>query len=475
MNVISKFLSIAAAQPEKIAIIDGKGQKITFGDLDKKSSELANYWQSKGIKKGDRMLLAMPIGIDLYATIAALWRLGVTIIFPESAMGLKGLKHAITSTKPKAILTSSWFNLLPMICFDLWRIPRWLHLGALRSTLEIEERVSDEHPALISFTSGSTGNPKGIVRSHNFLIAQNACVTEMLKSECEEIDLVAFPVFVIANLGLGITSVLPNWKVTRHDTANQTQILNHIVEHKITRALIPPSICEKLIQTRSAPNLKTIFTGGGPIFPDLMQNLLHHMPNTTVMAVYGSTEAEPISHLTINEISEDDWLAMESGKGLLAGTPIRETKTKIINDEILVTGDHVNKSYLDGIGDEENKVQMSGQIWHRTGDAGHLGQDGKLWLRGRWSAKAGNHFPFELEVAARCWPGVRSAALVPESTPPCLAISGDQTKKEIWRAKAELIGDVNIKHVPDIPLDQRHRSKVDYGQLKKLLKDEQEK
>ena len=46
-----------------------------------------------------------------------------------------------------------------------------------------------------------------------------------------------------------------------------------------------------------------------------------------------------------------------------------ETRVRIINDEIVVTGDHVNKSYLDGCGDAENKLLIEGEIWHRTGDA----------------------------------------------------------------------------------------------------------
>ena len=56
------------------------------------------------------------------------------------------------------------------------------------------------------------------MRSHGFLAAQNACVRELIAPQREdETDLVAFPVFVIANLAQGVTSVLPNWKLSRHD------------------------------------------------------------------------------------------------------------------------------------------------------------------------------------------------------------------------------------------------------------------
>ena len=469
MNLISQFLETAQNHPNKIAVVDGQGRHITFGDLAKQSSGLAKHWQSKGIETGDRVLLAMPVGIDLYAAIAALWRLGATIIFPEPAMGFSGVRHAVTLSQPKAVLTSGWYHTLPYIVPELWNVSIKLHLSSMSSASNFLEDVSGDHPALISFTSGSTGKPKGMVRSHQFLSAQNACVTQLLKSQEEEIDLVAFPVFVIANLGLGVTSLLPNWKLTRHDQACPLKLTRYIKERGVTRALIPPSICKILSETNVDPGLKTIFTGGGPIFPDLMKKLLKGMPNTSLMTVYGSTEAEPISHLRINELCEENWHSMETGCGLLAGKPIPETRTHIINDEILVTGDHVNKSYLNGVGDDENKVKIDGEVWHRTGDAGKLDRDGNLWLRGRWSAKAGHYYPFDLEVAARCWPGVTNVALIPGSNPPCLAIMGEKKFLKTWHIKAKQIGDVLVKHAAKIPLDKRHRSKVDYNQLKQML------
>lgn len=466
MNLLATFLVTAERHGDRPAVIAGDGTTISYANLAKRSSSLAADWRRQGVERGDRVLLAMPVGIDLYAAIAALWRLGAAIIFPEPAMGLGGLHHAVRMAKPKAVLTAGPYRILPYIIPELWRVDRRIHVTEGAPGAEVFEDVEDSHPALISFTSGSTGAPKGIVRSHGFLTAQNACVAGMLRSDNgHEIDLVAFPVFVIANLAMGMTSVLPNWKLTRHDRADAHDIVRLIAGQNITRALIPPSICATLSKGNADPGLQAIFTGGGPIFPDLMRAMQRRMPNTSIMAVYGSTEAEPIAHQCLADIASDDWQQMETGGGLLAGAPVPQTQTRIIDDEIVVTGDHVNKGYLHGHGDAENKLMIDGQIWHRTGDAGRLDADGRLWLRGRLSAKINGHFPFEIEVAARSWPGVKAAALLPYNGQAVLAIAGDVQSRTIWEENAARIGTIKIVAVKDIPLDKRHRSKIDYAKL----------
>lgn len=160
---------------------------------------------------------------------------------------------------------------------------------------------------------------------------------------------------------------------------------------------------------------------------------------------------------------------METGAGLLAGRPIAAIDLRLIDDEILVTGDHVNKGYLGGIGDSDNKLPLEGRIWHRTGDAGHLDAEGNLWLRGRLSGKAGPHYPFEIETPARQWPGARRAALVALDEKPVLAIEGDEAHRATWRSAAAVLGIDQVILIPQMPLDRRHQSKIDLPALKNYL------
>ena len=150
------------------------------------------------------------------------------------------------------------------------------------------------------------------------------------------------------------------------------------------------------------------------------------------------------------------------GGGLLAGKPIAQIRLALIDDEIVVTGDHVNKAYLDPTADAETKMKRDGEIWHRTGDAGRIDEKGRLWLLGRKNARAGRFFPFQVETAARLWPGVRQVALIPGTDPPLLAVAGDAAKRALWAAKAEGLGGLKTMTLDAIPLDRRHRSKVDY-------------
>jgi acyl-CoA synthetase (AMP-forming)/AMP-acid ligase II len=468
VNILADFLARAESFGARAAIIEPGGRSIGFAELAARSDRVAAAWRAQGLREGMRVILALPLGIELYVGLAALWRLGAVAVFPEPAMGLKGFRAALAASAPQAFLAGGWYRALRFLLPDLWRMPMQLRVREGDDTAGLAD-LSPEAPALISFTSGSTGAPKAISRSHGFLAAQNAAVAQMLTAEREgEIDLVAFPVFVVANLALGVASLLPNWKLTDPRGADPAAICAYAARHGAGRALVPPSICEALAGMSAPTPFARIFTGGGPVYPDLIARLRAIHPQLRLTVVYGSTEAEPIAQVDAENISDADWAAMRAGQGLLAGPPVPCARVKIHDDEIVVTGDHVNKGYLDPSRDASTKLRIAGEIWHRTGDAGRFDGAGRLWLLGRIDGKAGGLYPFAVECAARTWPGVRRAALIEKGGRAVLALEGEATHESDWRARAASLG-VEVRRLAAIPLDRRHASKVDYAALRARL------
>lgn len=469
-DLIGQFRAAVARHPDRVAIIDGAGRATGFAQLAARADRLAAAWAGKGIAPGDRVLLAMPLNADLYASLAALWSLGATVVLPEPAMGLSGLRHAARTTRPRAFCAAGWYQWLKFLVPDLWRMTLLRPRGADHTAPPHATAPSDI--ALISFTSGTTGAPKAIPRSHAFLMAQNDAIAPLLHSDGPEIDLVAFPVFTLINLAAGRTSVLPNWNMTRLAAVAPDRIAGWMTTHGVTRALIPPSLADKLSQTTHPTALHTLFTGGGPVFPDLIQTL-RQRPGLRITCVYGSTEAEPIAHLHSEDISSRDLDDMQQGRGLLVGHPVAQVHLRIVDDEIQVAGDHVNDSYLDPAHTAENKITDGPLTWHRTGDAGWQDGAGRLWLWGRVGSQittdTGPLYPFAAEVAARTWPGVRQAALMAKDGAPLLVLEGAPPDGQAWTAAAGAIGITGIKQVPKIPMDRRHHSKVDRAALAQLI------
>jgi acyl-CoA synthetase (AMP-forming)/AMP-acid ligase II len=379
--------------------------------------------------------------------------------------------------------------------------------------------VNEQTPALVTFTSGSTGEPKAAVRTHGFLLAQHAVLEDSLSLAAGEVDLTTLPIFVLANLASGVTSVIPDADLRYPGRIEPGPVFDQLHQlerrHRLaaSRIAASPALLARLAaHTRETPAPLTaftrIFTGGAPVFPSLLASLHAAAPNAEVTAVYGSTEAEPIAHVTWQEITEADRHAMRAGAGLLTGHPVASIDLRILPDrwghpiapltssqldalalppgeagEIVVSGPHVLTGYLNGQGDEETKFDVDGRRWHRTGDAGYLDADGGLWLLGRCSARIddarGRVYPFAVECALDGIDGVKRTAflahggrrlLVAELEPSMPTRPGPSFEThETLRATAAWAHPDDVRIVGRLPVDARHNAKIDYPALRKLL------
>jgi acyl-coenzyme A synthetase/AMP-(fatty) acid ligase len=470
LNLVEAFLKQVDARPDAPAIISPTGRIVTYAQLAKASAARAHAYECSGMNPGDVVLIARGVSVDLYETLLAVFRLGAVAMFPEPAAGIRGLRLAVDAVKPKAMVTAGMGGLL-RLAFPETRSLRLLPdpIGK-EPPRDILVSQPGSSPALITFTSGSTGRPKGIVRSADFLMLQHTLLEKLRRTTPDDVDLISLPVFILSNLAAGAASVIPEGRLTRPAKLKGEKLRRQIEDYRVNRIVAPPAVVARIAEDAAPmPSLLAVFTGGGPVFPNLLRATERAVPRAAIHAVYGSTEAEPIAHVEMKDINDADWTAMAEGKGLLAGKPIPEIEVDIRDHEVFVAGEHVNEGYLDPTDDASTKSRRDGKLWHRTGDAARLDDKGRLWLLGRREAAAGGLFPFAVETAALSWPGVRQAALLAGEGRAKLALSGDALDVGVLQARAKKLGDIAVVELKSIPMDKRHNSKADYARLRKLL------
>lgn len=470
MNLVELFLEQVEARPDAAAIITPDGRVVSYSQLARASAARAQVYQRAGVGAGDIVLIARGVSVELYETLLAVFRLGAVAMFPEPAAGLKGLRQAVQAAQPKAVATTGIGHVLRLLFPELRRLKALGEPGAGSVDQEILAHLPGDAPALITFTSGSTGRPKGIVRTSDFLVLQHTLLENLRRTKPGDVDLISLPVFILSNLAAGAASVIPAGKLTRPAKLDGELLRKQIADHRVNRIIAPPAVCARIAEgAEPMDQLEAVFTGGGPVFPNLLRAIARAAPKASVHAVYGSTEAEPIAHLEMSEIGTADWEAMANGAGLLTGKPVPQISLDIRDHEVFVAGEHVNRGYLDPADDKSTKSLRDGVLWHRTGDAARLDDQGRLWLLGRREAASGGLFPFAVETAALSWPGVRQAALLASGSRGTLAVSGEGLDLADLKARAGKLGAIDVVILPEVPMDKRHNSKADYARLKKLL------
>ncbi len=513
----------------------GAGPRVvTWALLARRIRELAAGLTAVGVRPGDRVSLLVPPGADLTAVLYACLRVGAVVVVADAGLGVKGLTRAVRGARPDHVvgelrgLTAaralgwpgrriSTTPLAPAVARALGVDHALVDLVDVGRGVDLPDEPSPDATAAVLFTSGSTGPAKGVVYTHR----QLAAVAGALRTQYDlgpGTGLVAgFAPFALLAPALGARSVTPDMDVTSPRTLTAPAVAAAAAAVDATVLFLSPAALANVVATAddltpadhaALARVRTFLSAGAPVPEHLLAAAGRLMPNAEPHTPYGMTEGLLMTDATLAGIREATAARTDGDPGgVCVGRPTATTQVRIspLDDdgaatgepttepgrtgEILVSAPHLKDGYFRlHLTDRAAARDVPGSRWHRTGDVGHLDDEGRLWVEGRLAhvvtTADGVVTPVGLEQRVEQVPAVDRAGVVgigPRGTQLLVAVV--ETRPRTRRpglAPAELADAVRaavpgplaaVLVVPDLPTDVRHNSKIDRTRLARWAED----
>jgi acyl-[acyl-carrier-protein]-phospholipid O-acyltransferase/long-chain-fatty-acid--[acyl-carrier-protein] ligase len=381
--------------------------------------------------------LLLPSSIASVLGNMALFMLGKTVVNLNFTASVESLVSAVLQAEVKTVYTSSRFlerlaargvdleplrahcefQLLEDLRASTSGVERALTLAAvwLLPTGWLKalycKRLTPQHPAVILFSSGSEGNPKGVVLTHRNLLCNVKQFTELLGPEDDDVMLANLPPFHA--FGLTVTHLMPLLErvpvVCHADTTDVHGAALAIAQHRITILLGTSSFLRLYVRnTKVHPlmleSLRLVVAGAEKLHDDVRREFKEKF-NKEVLEGYGATETSPVASVNMpDRLSPDNWRVQVGNKVGSVGLPLPGTSFRIVDPEtyqalpigeagmVLISGAQVMQGYLKN--EQKNQstlLAVDGLTWYVTGDKGYLDEDGFLYIQDRYSrfAKVG--------------------------------------------------------------------------------------
>jgi acyl-[acyl-carrier-protein]-phospholipid O-acyltransferase/long-chain-fatty-acid--[acyl-carrier-protein] ligase len=305
--------------------------------------------------------------------------------------------------------------------------------------------VSLDDPAAILFSSGSEGSPKGIVLSHRNFMANIKQISDVLKTQDTDVVMGCLPPF--HSFGLTVTTFLPLVEgipvVCHPDPTDVLNVAKSICRNNVTIMCATATFLRlynknRKVQPLMLDSLRIVVAGAEKLSAEVRSEFKDKF-NKIIYEGYGATETTPVASVNIpDQLDADAWSVQIGQKTGTVGLPVPGCAFRIVDPQtltalpigedglILISGTQVMLGYLNDPEKTQSViVELDGRRWYKTGDKGHLDQDGFLTIVDRYSrfAKIGGEM-ISLGAVEQA-----IAALFNDTEAECIAVSLPDDKK----------------------------------------------
>ncbi|MFC5973013.1 acyl-CoA synthetase [Halomarina salina] len=399
---------------------DGRRETYTFDDLDRLSNRLANGLRERGIGRGDRVAVVCPQRPENLLTHLACWKLGAVSIPLSVLFGPDSLRYRLGDSGASAVVADPQVSdAVATVADDLDDLTHvveatdgdledagtptdgttaFADLLAADDAFAIAE-TDHETPAVVLYTSGSTGPPKGVLHGHGLWAGHCPAFTMYFERDLDGVYWTPADWAWIGALGdllfpaLHYGQPVVGYPMGTFDPETAFEVL---AEFDVTGSFLPPTAIRMMMRV-DAPadrydlSLRAICSGGEPLTAEILAWADEELSGTVVNELYGQTEA----NLLVTNCRE--WFPAEAGS---MGKPVPGHDVAVLDPE---TGEEqargeVGEFAVRRAGDPvvfqeywnapektaaATVTDPDGEEWHRTGDLGRRDEDGYCWFKSR--------------------------------------------------------------------------------------------
>jgi malonyl-CoA/methylmalonyl-CoA synthetase len=421
------------ADPEQQVLHDPRRGWVTAAQLDQWSRRVAVELGARGVGRGCRVLLSAATTIELVVVHIALLRLGAVVVPVNGAYREREVTHIVRDCRPiMAVVDDAqwapWIASVDPQCAVMSVDEAAVTdldgaVDTARDGQVVLDAVGADAPAMIGYTSGTTGAPKGAVLSHGNLLASVAALAIAWRWTRDDRLVLCLPLFHMHGLGVGLHGTLyAGASAVLLDGFDVDEVIDAIDAHAGTLFFGVPTMYHRLVDSDRVgelAKLRLCVAGSAALSPSVHE-AFRAATGRTVLERYGMTE-------TVMLVSNPYDGERRAGA---VGIPLPGVETRFTRDdrapvdltaagrdgkpgEVLVRGPNVFRGYWER---PASNVAAFTDGWFRTGDLATVAPDGYITIVGRAKeliiSGGFNVYPREVEEVVASHPAVAEVAVV---------------------------------------------------------------
>ncbi len=451
--IISEFLDLSALLVPERAAITFEGKRYSYAQLKSRVNRLADALNRLGLKKGDRAAI-LEVNCNQYVEACfATVKLGAIFVPLNFRVRQDELSYLVGEAEPTVLFVGSrYVDMVRRVQLQMPSVKHFIIIGGgdkgMLSYDELLEsgspkdktftEVKDEDIAMLMFTAGTTGFPKGVPQEHNAYSSYVLSNVDPPDVEAPpETNLLVVPLYHVAGMQALMASVYGGRTIALMRQFDEKEWFETVQREKATRVMVVPTMLKRIVEypdfAKYDLSSVRVVTYGAAFCPyEVLKETIRLFPGRALINAFGGTETSS----TIAALRAEDQIVTgkeseaEREKKLKRlsssiGLPtedveiqVRDAKGKELptgkTGEIVVRGPRIMKGYWKN--EEKTKEAFTADGWYRTGDMGYKDEEGYIYLGGRADdviVRGGENIgPSEVESVLTSHPKIEEAGVI---------------------------------------------------------------